>query len=176
MSLSSHPEFKKGNVHTNFIPDHMSGLFPKKYYSMENIATIVLAQLFSEQANNLRKVLNKDPFAVEGPFRLNHSLSRILNYSFSEKLTARVKVVPVEHAKNTWNVEYIIKNAATGEIDENKFVLSGSYVEGKDDLIIECKVNNKVRKFCFSLLIKRKQNKYSNLFFKKKKKTINYRF
>lgn len=30
LSLSGHPEFEAGNVHTNFIPQHYEELFPPK--------------------------------------------------------------------------------------------------------------------------------------------------
>ncbi|KAK6644540.1 hypothetical protein RUM43_000807 [Polyplax serrata] len=142
MSLARHPEFKNGNVHTNFIPDHISELFPKKQYTPENIATIVLAQLFSEQIHSMKSAQVKDPFMAEGPFRLNHSYVRMLKYNFSENVNAIVTVTPVK--PNTWNVSYVIEDKSTKEKETGEFILNGSYVQKNEDIIMEYKMNNKI--------------------------------
>ena len=57
--LSKHPEFIKGNVHTDFIPQYNDELFPERHTSHAAICQAALALIFKqteaikEKANNL---------------------------------------------------------------------------------------------------------------------------
>lgn len=150
MSLSCHEEFKKGNVHTNFIPDHMSELFPKEKYFMKDIAFVVLAQIFAEEIKNSGLISVNDPFSTEGPFRLNHCYNKTYKYDFRGKATGTVEVTLMK--KGMWNVKCAIENLNTKEKIENCFDLLGSYIQRKEDFIIKHEINGEVSIYVYILI------------------------
>uniref|UniRef100_A0ACB8FBT4 Methylcrotonoyl-CoA carboxylase subunit alpha, mitochondrial n=1 Tax=Sphaerodactylus townsendi TaxID=933632 RepID=A0ACB8FBT4_9SAUR len=83
LSLSGHPEFEAGNVHTNFIPQHYHELFPPK----EAVSGVALCQaafgliLREKVSTDAFRMLSGDkfsPFASSSGRRLNMPYARNL--------------------------------------------------------------------------------------------------
>ncbi|XP_028405687.1 methylcrotonoyl-CoA carboxylase subunit alpha, mitochondrial-like [Dendronephthya gigantea] len=95
INLSSHEEFQKGNVNTDFIQDYYSELFPeKKSLSSDSLAraSISLALLDFKKSINKNSADMFSPWGLSSSFRVNGSLSRklILNDGESDvEITVR---------------------------------------------------------------------------------------
>ena len=120
----------------------MAELFPKRKYTAENIAAVVLAQIFTEHSNNIKRIESSDPFVAAGSFRLNHCLERNLMYNFSEKVKAIINVVCLNN--NTWKINYIIQDEDEKESSNYEFEVCGSYLKRQDDMTINYKIKNQV--------------------------------
>ncbi|XP_050306869.1 methylcrotonoyl-CoA carboxylase subunit alpha, mitochondrial isoform X2 [Anthonomus grandis grandis] len=73
LNLSGHPEFKSGNVHTNFIRDHHDSLFRDETPCDNNIIQASMALILWEQSLEGARVIDRyNPFIVENNFRINH--------------------------------------------------------------------------------------------------------
>lgn len=84
LSLSSHPEFESGNVHTNFIPQHYNELFPpKKPNSAETVCRAALGLILQERLRTQDfRTKTGDPFS---PFA--SSSGRRLNVCYTRNMT-----------------------------------------------------------------------------------------
>ena len=106
LSLAEHSEFKKGAVHTNFIPDHSKELFRKKEWTEDIVIFSVFGQIFNEFVRNSKTIGNKDPFVSEGCFRLNHHLTRNLNYKLDKNVDLNANVTYL--SKNNLKIEFLV--------------------------------------------------------------------
>ncbi|XP_071492731.1 methylcrotonoyl-CoA carboxylase subunit alpha, mitochondrial-like [Diadema antillarum] len=84
--LAKHPEFKEGNVHTDFIPQHERELFPEKgALDDHTLCRAVLALvLFEQKSSQLETLECGDPFSpysLGSGLRLNDSLCRRVKLS-----------------------------------------------------------------------------------------------
>lgn len=149
LTLSRHPEFRKGNVHTNFIPNYESELFAKKARNNSSVGFAVLAQVFSEEVHNLKTSEANDPFVRQGSFRINHSLTRNLSYNLDEKTKCDAQVEFLR--KNKFKVSYVFESPE-GKSNAQEFLLEGKYAQGENDLLIECLIDGQV---CSSHLLLR---------------------
>ena len=68
MRLSSHAEFVKGNVYTNFIPDFHQDLFPKSKLDKQRLAKLAIGMVYSELNSNRFKA-SSNPFQQANSFR-----------------------------------------------------------------------------------------------------------
>lgn len=81
IDLASHAQFREGNVHTGFIDEHFSSLFPPITIT-EELAIKAAATLFLNEDNAVRKNSNLnalthgDPFLDALRFRVNHDFVR----------------------------------------------------------------------------------------------------
>lgn len=141
LALANHPEFRKGAVHTNFIPNYYCELFREKKWSEDAIIFSVCGQIFSEYISNCKNIGNKDPFVSEGNFRINHLLTKQLNYKLDG--TAHLNVDVTFLTKYHLNIKYILEEKEKGKI-ENEFTAEGSYFEESDSLNIECRFKDRV--------------------------------
>ncbi|KAM6222800.1 methylcrotonoyl-CoA carboxylase subunit alpha, mitochondrial isoform 1-T1 [Rhynchocyon petersi] len=76
LSLSSHPEFEAGNVHTNFIPQHHRDLFPPRKATPRKVLCqaalgLILQEKAVTDAFNLQMQEQSSPFASSSGRRLN---------------------------------------------------------------------------------------------------------
>jgi len=80
MQLSAHEKFVEGDVHTDFIEQHYSQLFPKRAITDRLVGQATLASLLNEiQTTSAQQKSSCDPhnpFTVYPMTRLNHSLKR----------------------------------------------------------------------------------------------------
>lgn len=93
MKLSSHPEFVKGNVYTNFIPDFHEDLFPKNELNKERIAKLAIGLIYSEL--NLKQLKSNDPFQHQNSFRSldlnkNQTLINLTNPDTQQEIVIKV--------------------------------------------------------------------------------------
>ncbi|XP_010853945.1 PREDICTED: methylcrotonoyl-CoA carboxylase subunit alpha, mitochondrial isoform X1 [Bison bison bison] len=86
LSLSSHPEFEAGNVHTDFIPQHRKELLPdRKTTAKEFLCHAALALILKEKAvSDVFKIQTQDQYS---PFA--SSSGRRLNICYSRNMTLR---------------------------------------------------------------------------------------
>nr|CAH7718461.1 unnamed protein product [Callosobruchus chinensis] len=76
VSLSAHPEFVRGNVHTNFIADHEEGLLKVEAPSSVHIGQAALGLVLKNRQEEYEQALDQknqsNPFNLEAGFRVNH--------------------------------------------------------------------------------------------------------
>ncbi|KAH3857632.1 hypothetical protein DPMN_100243, partial [Dreissena polymorpha] len=81
--LAKHPEFMAGNVHTDFIPQHQSDLFPVHTTSATTICQAAMAMVLRQK--HVRRELAKNTLDQFSPFwgcdamRLNQNSTRLVN-------------------------------------------------------------------------------------------------
>lgn len=80
-SVLRHPEFVKGNVYTDFIPEHEKDLFSEKK-SPQDLCEAVIARILLSQEE--KKAGN--PFCQNDFFRLNHKAKQIIEVDGSKYL------------------------------------------------------------------------------------------
>ncbi|XP_055381206.1 methylcrotonoyl-CoA carboxylase subunit alpha, mitochondrial [Condylostylus longicornis] len=77
IDLASHSEFQAGNVHTGFIAEHMSSLFPElsisEHILLEGAGAILLNEIKTTKMNSNSS--DRDPFASTN-MRINHDVIR----------------------------------------------------------------------------------------------------
>ncbi|KAL1497064.1 hypothetical protein ABEB36_008088 [Hypothenemus hampei] len=89
LDLVNHPEFQRGNVHTNFIRDHQSSLFKDDVLEVDDLFRASLAvvlfdkRLERDVAKRKNDVYN--PFIIESNFRVNYRHIRDLKFKFNKK-------------------------------------------------------------------------------------------
>ncbi|XP_066457696.1 methylcrotonoyl-CoA carboxylase subunit alpha, mitochondrial [Eleutherodactylus coqui] len=142
LSLSGHPAFEAGDVHTNFIPQHYKELFPpKKGTSDEMLCQAALGLLLNEQLLtqefNLQWEDRFSPFASSSGRRMNVLYTRNLSLMDGEN-----KV----DMKITYNHDgsYVI------QIHDRVLKVSGELVNEGDVTYVKCSVDGM---FCKSKLI-----------------------
>lgn len=140
--MTEHSEFKKGAVHTNFIPDHYSELFRGKKWTEDVVIFSVFGQIFNEFAFNSKSIGNKDPFVSESCFRLNHNLTRTLNYKLDKNVDLNVNVTFI--SKNNLRIKYLIEDKDKNTKIEDDLTVGGNYEEKDGYLSIECRIKDRV--------------------------------
>lgn len=85
IDLANHKHFQLADVHTGFIDQHLSTLFPTKTLPEEKIAQMALAYVLNQYAST-RKALNRiSPFDLELDFRPNYRPTRYVTMKVGEK-------------------------------------------------------------------------------------------
>ena len=92
MKLSSHPEFVKGNVYTNFIPDFYEDLFPRAQLDKQRLAKLAIGLIYSE----LDLSQSTDPFVKLRSFRSldltqNQTTINLINPDTQESIAISVQ-------------------------------------------------------------------------------------
>uniref|UniRef100_F7DYE1 Methylcrotonyl-CoA carboxylase subunit 1 n=1 Tax=Ornithorhynchus anatinus TaxID=9258 RepID=F7DYE1_ORNAN len=133
LNLSGHPEFEAGNVHTDFIPQHYSELFPPQTATTRDIlCQAALGLILKEKAmTDDFRVQTKDRFS---PFA--SSSGRRLNVTYSRNLTLRdgkENVVVV--------VNYNRDGSYSMQIEDKTFHVHGDLYNEKDCTYLKCSVN-----------------------------------
>lgn len=134
--LCRHPKFQAGAVHTGFIDENYSSLFPKLQPSPEILSQAALALILSEEIATLKSAMQQEdsfsPFNTEVGHRVNHPLSRRFELiDQADKLT--VDVVYVEPEVYSMRVNDIgLWKSVTGTLTKqgNTLVLR-SEIDGK---------------------------------------------
>lgn len=105
--LARHPEFIKGNVHTDFIPQHYQELFPERITSHTAICQAVLAIVLQQKESVKQQVRNtQDPFS---PFwlcsgaRVNQNPIRWITLMDGDK---ELKVEVITNKDGTFSVNF----------------------------------------------------------------------
>ncbi|XP_055546271.1 methylcrotonoyl-CoA carboxylase subunit alpha, mitochondrial [Wyeomyia smithii] len=123
IDLASHKHFQAADVHTGFIEQHMSTLFPVKPVSEVKIAQMAVAFVLNGDAS-ARKSLNRmNPFDLELNFRPNYTATR----SFKLKVDGKEYQVDVKVKGSDFGVRVNGANwlqvSATRKPHENRFLL-----------------------------------------------------
>ncbi|XP_045358789.1 methylcrotonoyl-CoA carboxylase subunit alpha, mitochondrial isoform X4 [Leopardus geoffroyi] len=92
LSLSGHPEFEAGNVHTDFIPQHRKELLPsRKATAKELLCQAALGLILKEKAmSDVFKIQSQDrysPFASSSGRRLNTCYTRNITLRDGKKIS-----------------------------------------------------------------------------------------
>ncbi|MEE6501321.1 hypothetical protein FKM82_004124 [Ascaphus truei] len=136
LSLSGHPAFESGDVHTNFIPQHHRDLFPpKKDLSNEILCQAALGLILKEKAfTNEFKIQSGDPFS---PFASSNG--RRINVSFTRSLTL------LDGERNVdMKIRYNHDGSYTIQIQDKVLNVSGELVNEEDLTYLKCSVNGTV--------------------------------
>lgn len=135
MNLCQHAEFKKGNVHTGFIPEYREELFSKQDISNDLLVQAALASILYEQNSAIvNTVQNNDSFNTFFGFRLNHKLSRKIKLlAAGQEYTFEVK----------YNSPQDYKINVNGGDD---FIVSGCLVKNNGKLNLASSVNGYMSK------------------------------
>ncbi|XP_036377034.1 methylcrotonoyl-CoA carboxylase subunit alpha, mitochondrial [Megalops cyprinoides] len=133
LSLSGHPEFEAGNVHTSFIAQHHSELFPApRAPSREVVCQAALGLLLRERAHTQEFGACSDdqysPFASSNGRRLNILYTRHMRLQLGEN---KVEVAVTYNPDGTYSME----------IGEVVFQVSGELHEEGEALYLCCSVN-----------------------------------
>ncbi|KAK2155693.1 hypothetical protein LSH36_233g03023 [Paralvinella palmiformis] len=87
--LASHPSFESGDVHTGFIDQHYSELFPRRTLSHNVVCQAAVALVSLERIQTWNSALeSKDPFspfAMETGSRINHEFKRTITLNDGDK-------------------------------------------------------------------------------------------
>ncbi|KAG5851493.1 hypothetical protein ANANG_G00094010 [Anguilla anguilla] len=136
LSLSGHPEFEAGNVHTSFIPLHHAQLFPPPLAPpREVLCQAALGLLLRERdhthAFKARSHDQYSPFASSSGRRVNVLYTRNLTLQLGDK---KVEVAVTYNPDGTYSMEI------GGEV----FLVSGDLVEEGGASYLRCSVNGVV--------------------------------
>uniref|UniRef100_A0A8B9I593 Methylcrotonoyl-CoA carboxylase subunit alpha, mitochondrial n=1 Tax=Anser brachyrhynchus TaxID=132585 RepID=A0A8B9I593_9AVES len=131
LSLSGHPQFEAGNVHTNFIPQHHDELFPaKKATRHEVVCQAALGLILKEKmaTDAFRDQSDKfSPFASSTGRRINICYTRKLSLLDGENSFLLIKVFNFQ-------------------IEDKMFVISGEIFKEGDSVYLRSSVNGTVCK------------------------------
>ncbi|XP_076173023.1 methylcrotonoyl-CoA carboxylase 1 isoform X2 [Ptiloglossa arizonensis] len=99
--LCSHPSFRQGLVHTDFIKEHCKDLFPKLYVPNEVALQATLASILYQDMNSLQCSFTTSdpfsPFATEIGVRINHTLKQTFCFNVCDNdIEIEVKYVEPE--------------------------------------------------------------------------------
>uniref|UniRef100_F7GE15 Methylcrotonoyl-CoA carboxylase subunit alpha, mitochondrial n=1 Tax=Monodelphis domestica TaxID=13616 RepID=F7GE15_MONDO len=138
LTLSSHPEFEAGNVHTDFIPQHHQDLFPPpSATAKEVLCQAALALLLQEKAvTDAFRVQTKDQFS---PFA--SSSGRRLNFSYTRDMTLKDGQNNVAIA-----VQYNRDGSYRMQVEDKTFEVFGDLCKEGDSTYLKCSVNGIVSK------------------------------
>ncbi|KAM4772492.1 methylcrotonoyl-CoA carboxylase subunit alpha, mitochondrial [Rhinophrynus dorsalis] len=133
LSLSGHPAFEAGNVHTNFIPQHHNELFPpKKETSGEVLCQAALALILKEKVLTSEfKIQSGDQFS---PFASSNG--RRINISYTRNLTLLDGENKVE-----MKINYNRDGSYDMQIQDKVLNVSGELVSEGDVTYVKCSVN-----------------------------------
>ncbi|XP_005989468.1 methylcrotonoyl-CoA carboxylase subunit alpha, mitochondrial [Latimeria chalumnae] len=136
LSLSGHPEFLAGNVHTSFIPQHYSELFPdQKTVAKAVLCQAALGLLLQERTlTSSFRVQSHDQFS---PFALSNG--RRLNVLYTRNLTLLDGENKVEVA-----IDYNYDGSYQMQIDGKLFQVSGDLINEGGSTYLKCSVNGVV--------------------------------
>lgn len=88
-SLAEHPEFEAGRVHTDFIPQHSTDLFPKQMISDSTICQAAVAMVIKQKQQIMERAINTldpfSPFTLCSAARVNQNPTRYINLNNGEK-------------------------------------------------------------------------------------------
>ncbi|XP_043284670.1 methylcrotonoyl-CoA carboxylase subunit alpha, mitochondrial isoform X2 [Venturia canescens] len=137
--LCDHPKFRAAQVHTGFIEENYSTLFPHLQPSDEILSQGALALLISEQTAVLASGKNEknpsNPFNTIAGFRTNHELNRHFEFSFMDE---RFKV----HVQYVKSGAYLIR---VNNKEPAKLVTGSSTVRG-DTMFLISEIDGKKQK------------------------------
>ncbi|KAM4695170.1 methylcrotonoyl-CoA carboxylase subunit alpha, mitochondrial [Discoglossus pictus] len=138
LSLSGHPAFEAGHVHTNFIPQHYNELFPpKKETSKELLCQAVLGLILKE------KVLTEE-FSIHSGDKFSpfaSSNGRRLNVSFTRNLT----LLDGEN-KVAMKINYNHDGSYDMQIQDKVLNVSGGLITEGDVTYLKCSVDGTIFK------------------------------
>ncbi|CAJ0934111.1 unnamed protein product [Ranitomeya imitator] len=142
LSLSGHPAFEAGDVHTNFIPQHYDELFsPKKRTSNEMLCQAALGLILREQLLTKEFSLQWEdrfsPFSSSSGKRINVLYTRLLSLMDGEN-------------KVDLKITYNHDGSYDIQIHDRVLKVSGELVNEADVTYLKCSVNGI---FCKSKLI-----------------------
>uniref|UniRef100_A0A2D4LXQ9 Methylcrotonoyl-CoA carboxylase subunit alpha, mitochondrial n=3 Tax=Micrurus TaxID=8634 RepID=A0A2D4LXQ9_9SAUR len=136
LNLSAHPEFEAGNVHTNFIPQHHSELFPpKRSISKMTLCQAALGLILKEKlVTDTFRLQTEDKFS---PFA--SSSGRRINVPYVRNM------VLLDNEKNVnIAVQYNHDGSYDMQIEDQFFHVSGCLSREDDIEYIRCSVNGVV--------------------------------
>ncbi|XP_049737602.1 methylcrotonoyl-CoA carboxylase subunit alpha, mitochondrial isoform X2 [Elephas maximus indicus] len=133
LSLSGHPDFAAGNVHTNFIPQHHAELFPmRRATAKELLCQAALGLILKERAvTDAFRLQSQDRFS---PFA--SSSGRRLNICYTRNMTLRDGGNDVAIA-----VTYSHDGSYSMQIDDKTFQVIGDLCSEGDCTYLKCSVN-----------------------------------
>ncbi|XP_028360851.1 methylcrotonoyl-CoA carboxylase subunit alpha, mitochondrial [Phyllostomus discolor] len=133
LSLSGHPEFEAGNVHTDFIPQHRDQLLPsQKAAAKEFLCQAALGLILKEKAlSDAFKVQSQDQYS---PFA--SSSGRRLNISYTRNLTLKDGGNNVAIA-----VTYNHDGSYSMQIEDKTFQVLGDLLSEGDCTHLRCSIN-----------------------------------
>ncbi|XP_038272815.1 methylcrotonoyl-CoA carboxylase subunit alpha, mitochondrial isoform X2 [Dermochelys coriacea] len=138
LSLSGHPQFEAGNVHTNFISQHHDELFPAKQATPNEILCQAALGLI------LREKMITDAFRVQSGDKFSpfaSSSGRRINISYTRKLT----LLDGENNVDI-TVDYSHDGSYNMQIKDKAFHVSGDISNEGDSTYLRCTVNGSVCK------------------------------
>ncbi|OPJ78993.1 methylcrotonoyl-CoA carboxylase subunit alpha, mitochondrial isoform A [Patagioenas fasciata monilis] len=138
LSLSGHPQFEAGIVHTNFIPQHHDELFPtKKATPPEVLCQAALGLILKEKmlTNAFRDQSNDkfSPFASSTGRRINMCYTRRLSLLDGESI---VDVAVSYNQEGSYNMQ----------IQDKTYLISGEIFNEGDSVYLRSSVNGTVCK------------------------------
>ncbi|XP_032081253.1 methylcrotonoyl-CoA carboxylase subunit alpha, mitochondrial [Thamnophis elegans] len=136
LNLSAHPEFEAGNVHTNFIPQHHSELFPpKRSISKVTLCQAALGLILKEKlVTDTFRLQTEDKFS---PFA--SSSGRRINIPYVRNM------ILLDNEKNVnITVQYNHDGSYDMQIEDQFFHVSGCLSKNDDIEYIRCSVNGVV--------------------------------
>ncbi|XP_027731963.1 methylcrotonoyl-CoA carboxylase subunit alpha, mitochondrial isoform X2 [Vombatus ursinus] len=138
LSLSRHPEFEAGNVHTDFIPQHSHDLLPPpSATAKEVLCQAALGLLLQEKVmTNAFRLQTEDQFS---PFA--SSSGRRLNFSHTRNVTLQDGKNKVAVA-----VKYNRDGSYSMQIEDKTFEVLGDLCNEGDCTYLKCSVNGVVSK------------------------------
>lgn len=126
-----HPEFRKGNVETNFIPKNFNDLFPKEEYNTQSYIFASIA-VFLSQVKQFQN--DSSPWSQLTGFRVNDYLKRTIHYLEGKK---KVEI----HLKENDAFEVIVDNdsyyvKATYNQETNELIAFVDHVKHHANVVI----------------------------------------
>ncbi|PKU30585.1 methylcrotonoyl- carboxylase subunit mitochondrial [Limosa lapponica baueri] len=137
LSLSGHPQFEAGNVHTNFIPQHHDELFPtKKATPYEVMCQAALGLILKEKMlTDAFREQSDDKFS---PFA--SSTGRRINICYTRKLSL------LDGENTAEGLGFVLIKAFNFQIQDKRFLISGEMLKEGDSLYLRSSVNGTVCK------------------------------
>ena len=154
LDLSSHEEFVKGNVHTNFIRDQYDTLFRDEILSDRKLAQAALAVVLTDEADVLQRAAEENdtfnPFVVESGFRINHALQRVIKLKYKDNGT-KPNLVIVDFAIVVLDVNICVKYDS-GNVHQVSFDEGTTWKMLKGELSID-NIGNAMLRYNFNGVI-----------------------